>query len=67
MSERMAVHNCLNCGRPETQIPLVTLRYAGQPAWICSQCLPVLIHHPERLAGKLEGAEEIPPALPDEH
>ncbi len=48
---------CLNCARTEAQIPLVNLRYAGQEAWICSQCLPVLIHNPERLAGKLSGAE----------
>ncbi|MFQ5595817.1 MAG: hypothetical protein ACE5HA_16850 [Anaerolineae bacterium] len=67
MSEVQTYHNCLNCDRSEMQIPLVTLRHAGQPAWICSQCLPVLIHHPEQLAGKLEGAEEIPPAEPERH
>lgn len=30
-------------------------------AWICSQCLPILIHHPQELAGKLSGAESLPP------
>lgn len=57
---------CLNCERSETQVPLVNLRYAGSKAWICSQCLPVLIHHPERLAGKLAGAEDVK-AAPHDH
>lgn len=62
MPEQNTTHHCLNCARPETVIPLVGLRYAGQQAWICSQCLPVLIHHPHQLAGKLAGAENLPPA-----
>jgi hypothetical protein len=52
----------LNCERTENQIPLVSLRYAGGQAWICSQCLPTLIHKPQNLAGKLPGANQIPPA-----
>lgn len=55
-------HHCLSCNRPETVIPLVALRYNGQEAWICSQCLPVLIHHPERLLDKLGATEPIAPA-----
>lgn len=50
---------CLNCNRPDEEIPLVSLRYAGQQAWVCSQCMPVLIHRPEQLAGKLAGAEKM--------
>ncbi len=50
-------NRCLNCERTEDQIPLVNLRYQGQLAFICSQCLPVLIHHPYQLVGKLSGAE----------
>lgn len=61
------LHTCLNCDRSETEIPLVTLRHAGEQAWICSQCLPVLIHHPQKLAGKLGGAEDIPPASHESH
>ena len=62
MSQDKSVKNCLSCGRPETQIPLITLTYSFQPAFICSYCLPLLIHHPEQLIGKLQGAENIPPA-----
>lgn len=57
---------CLNCARPETEIPLVSLRYQGKEAWICSQCLPQLIHQPERLAGRLAGAASLP-AAPADH
>jgi len=53
---------CLNCERPETATPLVALRYNGGQAWICSQCLPVLIHQPQRLIGRLVGAENLTPA-----
>ena len=51
MTDTMLV--CLNCQRPESLVPLVSLRYQGSSAWICSQCLPVLIHDPQRLAGRL--------------
>jgi hypothetical protein len=54
-------HACLNCARPEMEMPLVSLRYRGEAAWICSQCLPQLIHHPQQLVGKLPGAESITP------
>lgn len=58
MQDKNSTQQCLNCNRAETEIPLVGLRYAGNEAWICSQCLPVLIHHPEELAGKLDGADQ---------
>lgn len=53
---------CLNCQRPESLVPLVSLRYQGASAWICSQCLPILIHKPQQLAGRLTNAESIAPA-----
>ncbi len=65
MSEKQT-HQCLNCSRTENEIPLVSLRYTGQAAWICSQCLPMLIHHPEQLAGRLAGAERLTGA-PHDH
>jgi hypothetical protein len=50
--------HCLNCNRGETEIPLVSLRYTGSETWICSRCLPLLIHHPDELIGKLAGADK---------
>jgi hypothetical protein len=51
---------CLNCDRTENEIPLMTLAYREETLFICPQCLPVLIHKPQDLAGKLEGAENFP-------
>jgi hypothetical protein len=65
MDNFKSAFTCLSCGRAETELPLVALRYDGAQAWICSQCLPILIHHPQRLAGKLRAAEEIEPVPPD--
>jgi len=53
-------HTCLNCNSPEDKSPLVSLRFAGQPYWICTRCLPTLIHKPYLLADKLAGAENFP-------
>jgi hypothetical protein len=47
-------HVCLSCGRNEEDVPLVMLRFASNELNICPQCLPVLIHHPDRLAERLE-------------
>lgn len=62
MLEEKSIKNCLSCNRTENEIPLVTLTYSSNPAYICSHCLPLLIHHPEQLVGRLKGAENIPPA-----
>ncbi|HCA79677.1 MAG TPA: hypothetical protein DEP53_08085 [Bacteroidetes bacterium] len=56
MSEE--VKRCLHCEQTEQQIPLLTLQFMGGQIWICPQCLPVLIHAPQKLAGKIPGAEK---------
>jgi hypothetical protein len=56
---------CLNCQQSEQEIPLVTLQYLGQTAYICSQCFPTLIHSPAKLAGKIKDADKIQPANHD--
>jgi Zn-finger protein len=67
MNEAETIYTCLNCRRSEDQIPLVSMRHSGKQIWICSQCLPVLIHNPQRLVGKLERADQITPVPPDSH
>ena len=49
------MHTCLNCERNEEQIPLLALRFHGEQYYICPQCLPLLIHKPEKLSKKLPG------------
>ena len=67
MSNPQPIASCLNCNRTEMQTPLVNLRYQANPAYICTQCLPMLIHHPQELAGKLAGAETLEPAAHHDH
>jgi hypothetical protein len=56
---------CIYCGQSSDQVPLIALRYRGAGAWICPQHLPILIHKPAQLAGKLPGIENLAP--PPEH
>lgn len=44
---------CLSCGRSEVDFPVLVLRLAHGETYICPQCLPALIHHPDRLTEKL--------------
>ena len=53
---------CLACDQDSQATPLLALEYQGRQHWICPQHLPVLIHDPTRLAGKLAGAESMKPA-----
>ena len=59
---RTPPQTCLACGRGQDETPLVSLVYRGSAHWICPQHLPILIHDPQRLVGKLPGAEGLEPA-----
>jgi hypothetical protein len=54
--------SCLACRRDEGKVPLLRLEYQRKTFWICPQHLPVLIHDPASLVGKLPGAEQLSPA-----
>lgn len=62
MSEPAEEKRCLACKRDEHQTPLVNLDYQGNKLWICPQHLPILIHDPAQLIGRLKGAENLRPA-----
>jgi len=51
--------DCINCGITEKDRPLLTLQFNGGQIWMCPQCLPILIHAPQKLAGRLPGAESM--------
>lgn len=55
------VIQCLYCQRSADEVPLLNLRYRDSDAWICAQHLPILIHKPAQLAGKLPGLENLDP------
>jgi hypothetical protein len=53
---------CLACERDSQQTPLIRLDYRESIFWICPQHLPILIHDPARLTGRLPGAENLQPS-----
>ena len=59
MSEQLS---CVFCERGSDVVPLLTLHYRDRQAHICSQHLPILIHDPAQLIGKMPGAENLAPA-----
>ena len=61
MSEEKA-KRCLACERDSNVTPLIPLEYHGERLWICPQHLPVLIHDPKQLVGRLAGADQLRPA-----
>ncbi|UCG86402.1 MAG: hypothetical protein JSW71_21285 [Gemmatimonadota bacterium] len=62
MSHNRAESVCVACGRDKQQTPLLALEYQESRLWICPQHLPVLIHDPHQLIGRLPGAENLSPA-----
>lgn len=56
----MKTHSvCIVCDRPSTEAPLLAFEFNNESYTICLQHLPILIHDPKALAGKLPGAEKI--------
>ncbi len=53
---------CMVCQRGTDATPLIPLEYRDSKVWICPQHLPLLIHDPAQLIGKLPGAENLRPA-----
>ena len=52
---------CLYCHQDQTKVPLIPLEYQDKKLWICPEHLPLLIHSPQKLVGKLPDAENLTP------
>jgi hypothetical protein len=50
---------CVKCERSNDQVPLIPINYQDEQYWICPQHLPLAIHKPQALVGKLPGAENL--------
>lgn len=59
MNSDSAQKKCLACEQSSDVTPLIMLEYKGNTLWICAQHFPILIHNPAKLAGKLQGAENM--------
>ena len=49
---------CFNCERSEAEVPITSWRYQGSNIWVCSQCLPLLIHKLDQVVDALREARE---------
>ncbi len=54
-------NTCIHCDRDDTQVPLLDFSYKDTRFSICSEHLPVLLHRPQELTGKLPDAENLNP------
>ena len=52
---------CIQCGKSDELVPLLTLAYQKSEYQICAEHLPILIHSPHKLVGKLPDAEKLNP------
>ena len=57
MNSENKLNTCISCSRDENIVPLVAITFAQQPTWICTQCLPTLIHEPQRLVEKFKSMD----------
>jgi len=42
--EAYIAQHCFQCDTGEDRAPLVPIRHKGQSLWVCTRCLPSLIH-----------------------
>jgi hypothetical protein len=57
--EEINERNCLLCNRPDTDSPLIKFSYNGSEFLLCPEHMPIVIHEPTALIGKLPGAERM--------
>ena len=55
-------NQCVFCERSKDEVPLIRFQFRQDDLAICPQHLPILIHDPAQLVGKLPGAEDLNPA-----
>ena len=58
---------CVYCEQTSEEMPLIRLTYQGKDLWICPQHLPLLIHEPAKLAGKVPGIKTSGPKVEHHH
>jgi len=49
---------CIVCEKNQNEVPIVQMIFKGKQLGICPQHLPVIIHDPQKLVGKIDGAED---------
>ena len=49
---------CFNCKTPESEVPVVNMRYKNKELWVCPRCIPSMIHEPQLVEQSLTEAEK---------
>ncbi len=49
---------CFNCQRSEDEIPVISWKYQGQALWVCSECMPSIIHKWPQVVARMEQQKE---------
>jgi len=62
MTQDAKAKSCVMCGRGPQDTPVLRFEFRDAAFWICPQHLPVLIHDPSQLVGRLAGAERLAPS-----
>ena len=52
---------CFYCEIKSNDVPLFKMTFKGNELYVCPQHVPLLIHDPAKLTGKLEGSENLKP------
>lgn len=52
-------NRCLLCDRADTESPLIKFSYNGKEFLLCPEHMPIVIHEPSALVGRLPGAEKM--------
>lgn len=48
---------CFNCERTDAEVPITRWQYQGRQLWVCSQCMPLLIHKLDQVKAAWEAEE----------
>ena len=57
----LVIPTCIQCGRDDSQVPLVVFFYKDRKEHICTEHFPILIHRPTELDGKLPDMDKLNP------
>ena len=59
MTNDNVTETCANCGNSENDAPIIQFKFKGETLWICSSCMPTLIHKPDQLISRLVKSDDI--------
>ncbi len=52
------INKCLNCEKDDNLVPLLSIKFSSKASWICTECFPIFVHKPEKVADKLNKLKE---------